>query len=110
MHRDAVGVYISSVAGGETVRAFVPEPLPPNPPLDLGGTRQTSLERATLALGRLDSISLLLPCEDTGMAFPTASKSMKALMTLGIARELTGQRRNRVFVYDGYLNILNENE
>lgn len=44
------------------------------------------------------------------MAFPTASKSMQALMTLGIARELTGQRRNRVFVYDGYLNILNENE
>lgn len=61
MHRDAVGAYISSVAGGETVRAFVPAPLPPNPPLDLGGTRQTLLERATLALGRLDSISLLLP-------------------------------------------------
>lgn len=61
MHRDAVGAYISSVAGGETVRAFVPAPLPPNPPLDVGGTRQTLLERATLALGRLDSISLLLP-------------------------------------------------
>jgi len=61
MHRDAVGTYISSVAGGETVHAFVPAPLPPNPPLDLGGTRQTLLERATLALGRLDSISLLLP-------------------------------------------------
>jgi hypothetical protein len=25
-----------------------------------------------------------------------------------IARELTGQRRNRVFVYDSYLGILNE--
>ncbi len=61
MHRDAVGTYISSVAGNKTVRAFVPAPLPPNPPLDLGGTRQTLLERATLALGRLDSISLLLP-------------------------------------------------
>lgn len=61
MHRDVVGAYISSVAGGETVRAFVPAPLPPNPPLDLGGTRQILLERATLALGRLDSISLLLP-------------------------------------------------
>ena len=23
-------------------------------------------------------------------------------------RELTGQRRNRMFVYDAYLNILNE--
>lgn len=31
-----------------------------------------------------------------------------ALVELGIARELTGQRRNRVFVYDAYLAILNE--
>jgi hypothetical protein len=43
------------------VRAFIPHPLPPEPPLDLSGTRQRLLERATLALGRLDSITLLLP-------------------------------------------------
>lgn len=28
--------------------------------------------------------------------------------TACIARELTGQRRNRVFVYDAYFTILNE--
>lgn len=61
MHRDATGSYISSIAGGETVRAFIPQPLPPVPPLDLSGARQSLLERATIALGRLDSISLLLP-------------------------------------------------
>jgi Fic family protein len=61
MHRDATGHYAASLAGGETVRAFVPDPLPPVPPLDLGGARQASLEKATLALGRLDSIALLLP-------------------------------------------------
>ena len=61
MHRDATGQYAASIAGGETVRAFVPDPLPPVPPLDLGGARQTALEKATLALGRLDSIALLLP-------------------------------------------------
>jgi hypothetical protein len=33
---------------------------------------------------------------------------MLTLVDMGIARELTGQRRNRVFVYDAYLNILNE--
>lgn len=33
---------------------------------------------------------------------------MDALVRLGIARELTGQRRNRVFTYDRYLSILNE--
>jgi len=61
MHRNATGQYAASLAGGETVRAFIPDPLPPVPPLDLGGARQTALEKATLALGRLDSIALLLP-------------------------------------------------
>ena len=61
MRRKATGRYATSAAGSETVRAFVPHPLPPVPPLDLGGERQALLERATLALGRLDSIALLLP-------------------------------------------------
>lgn len=61
MQRNASGTYIQSVAGGETVRAFVPTPLPPQPPLDLTGARQRLLERATLAIGRLDSVSTLLP-------------------------------------------------
>jgi Fic family protein len=46
--------------------------------------------------------------QHAGMTFPTASKAMQRLVKLGIARELTGQRRNRVFVYDAYLGILNE--
>lgn len=61
MHRDATGHYAATLVGGETVRAFIPDPLPPRPPLALGGARQTALEKATLALGRLDSIALLLP-------------------------------------------------
>ncbi len=46
--------------------------------------------------------------QQAGISFPTAAKAMLTLLDLGIARELTGQRRNRVFVYDAYLNILNE--
>lgn len=61
MLRDATGRYVASISGGEAVRAFVPDSLPPVPPLDLGGTRQALLEKAALALGRLDSIALLLP-------------------------------------------------
>lgn len=61
MQRDQTGDYRTSIAGGETVRAFVPHPLPPVPPLDLGGARQRLLERATLAVGRLDSVGTLLP-------------------------------------------------
>ncbi len=61
MRRDATGRHIRSIAGTETVQAFVPEPLPPAPALQLTGARQALLERATLALGRLDSVALLLP-------------------------------------------------
>ena len=33
---------------------------------------------------------------------------MKTLNDLGIARELTGGRRNRIYAYDQYVTILNE--
>jgi hypothetical protein len=59
MRRKSTGHYESGVAGGETVRSFVPNPLPPEPPLDLSNGRQRLLEKATLALGRLDSICTL---------------------------------------------------
>ncbi len=61
MHRDITGRYLSSPAGGEMVNAFVPNPLPPAPPLEINEVRQRLLERATLAVGRLDSVSTLLP-------------------------------------------------
>ena len=61
MQRGITGQYEMSHVGSEQVRAFIPGPLPPDPPPDLTGARQRLLERATLALGRLDSITLLLP-------------------------------------------------
>jgi len=61
MNRGISGRYEVSNVGGEVIRAFIPDPLPPRPPLELTNSRQRLLERATLALGRLDSITLLLP-------------------------------------------------
>ncbi len=61
MRRGPTGRYDVTVAGGERVEAFVPDPLPPVPPLDLLGPAQQLLERAALATGRLDSVSTLLP-------------------------------------------------
>jgi Fic family protein len=55
------GRHESTAVSGETVRAFVPAPLPPDPPLEVTPARRKLLEEATLALGRLDSITLLLP-------------------------------------------------
>ena len=64
MKRGATGRYETSTSGGETVRAFVPAPLPPDPMLDLHGERQRLLERALLACGRLDGVRALLPDPD----------------------------------------------
>jgi Fic family protein len=46
--------------GEETVRAFVPPPLPPDPPVRLGGLQHV-LEQANQALGRLDGLASILP-------------------------------------------------
>lgn len=39
MQRGTTGQWVTSVAGGEPVRAFVPYPLPPDPPLVLDAAR-----------------------------------------------------------------------
>lgn len=41
--------------------------------------------------------------ELSGLSFPTAGKAIETLVQLGIAREITGGRRNRLFAYDTYL-------
>ncbi|WP_245584250.1 Fic family protein [Silanimonas lenta] len=45
-------------------RAFIPAPLPPNPPLDLSGPLREKLSQADYALGRLDGAVLTLPNPD----------------------------------------------
>jgi Fic family protein len=44
----------------------------------------------------------------SGVSFPTASKAIVALEKAGVVREMTGGRRDRVFVYGRYLDVLNE--
>lgn len=44
----------------------------------------------------------------SGLSFPTASKAVQTLARLGVVQERTGQRRNRIFAYTAYLDVLNE--
>jgi len=62
MRRGPTGEWVViSTVGDETVQAFVPRPLPPDPPLRVEGPLRDALDRAHLALGRLDSVTTLLP-------------------------------------------------
>ncbi len=61
MQRGMSGHHEPSIAGGEPCRAFVPAPLPPDPPLVFDAALQERLNAAHLALGRLDGMTLLMP-------------------------------------------------
>ena len=53
-------------------------------------------------------LSLSDAAQHTQLSFRAVSATMRALVDLGIVREITGQRRNRLFAYDEYLSILSE--
>jgi hypothetical protein len=45
--------------------------------------------------------------QTTGLTAATVNKSLAHLADLGMVAELTGRRRNRVFSYTRYVEILN---
>jgi Fic family protein len=61
MKRGKQGEYVSIATAGETARAFVPAPLPPAQSIEWTSALREKFDRAHIALGRLDSVSVLLP-------------------------------------------------
>lgn len=72
------------------------------------GRSVSSALRVLDALCHRPVLSLSEACRRTGLSFPTTAKCMQGLVALGIARELTGKRRSRLYLYDAYLAILQE--
>jgi Fic family protein len=75
--------------------------------LQSGGATQSTLhvfellrQRAVLAI---PSASRTL-----SLSKPTVGKAVAELVKLGIAREITGKRRDRQFVYGQYMDAMNE--
>ncbi len=64
--------------------------------------------RALAALRQRPLTSLKHLATSSGLSFPTASKAVQTLANLGVVQERTGQRRNRIFAYTAYLDVLNE--
>jgi len=55
------GIYRTNSLSPEPFKSFIPHPLPPDPPLNLSGEHYILLDKATLALGRLDGLTWQLP-------------------------------------------------
>lgn len=62
--RRKTGEYVKGSIGDARYMAFVPTPLPPEPPIEYRGPLIAQLERANQALGRFDGITLMLPDPD----------------------------------------------
>lgn len=61
MKGDLQGNYITISSVGEKAQAFIPAPLPPKPAIEWSSELRDKFDQALLALGRLDSVSVLLP-------------------------------------------------
>lgn len=61
MRRKMTGRYVVQTTSSETIQAFVPSHLPPDPPIEWTPSLLAAQQRAALALGRLDGVTALLP-------------------------------------------------
>jgi Fic family protein len=72
------------------------------------GRPAASALRVFEMLQRNPILSIPVLAQQSGLSGPTVAKSLEHLGRIGIVREITGRERHRLFVYDRYLEILNE--
>jgi Fic family protein len=83
------GVYITCSTAGEQFQAFVPAPLPPDPPIQLGEEEYDLMERANRALGRLDGVTALLPDPSLFIYFYVRKEALLSSQIEGTQSSLT---------------------
>jgi len=108
MDRGLSGRYEIAQFEREQVQAFIPSPLSRTPRLTSPVRAAGSVLRVHTAFRERPILFLSDICQHTGLSFPAATNGMALLARLYIVRELTGRQRNRLFVYDRYLQILSE--
>lgn len=95
-----LGRFTETVVGGETVRAFVPPPLPPKPDVDV----LTLLERLSLAdraLGRLDGVTMLLPRQELFLYMYVRKEAVLSSQIEGTQSTLSDLLRFEAAAVDG---------
>ena len=96
MERGTTGRYEGAFVGGDRVEAFIPEPLPPVPPISLDGELARSLEAANNSLGRLDGISEYLPDRDLLVYFYIRKEAVMSSQIEGTQSSLSDILRHEL--------------
>jgi len=84
------GKYITQQAG---YKAFIPTPLPPDPPIAWDEGLQQSLSRADMALGRLAGIATILPNPDLFVAMYVRKEAV-------LSSQIEGTRATLLDIFD----------
>ncbi len=86
MENARAGIYIKQIRG---YRAFIPSPLPPDPPLVMDNEMLVALSSADRALGRLDGATEVLPNPDLFIAMYVRRESVLSSQIEGTQASLT---------------------
>ena len=84
------GKYITQQAG---YKAFIPTPLPPDPPIAWDEELQNLLSKADMALGRLDGIATILPNPDLFVAMYVRKEAV-------LSSQIEGTRATLLDIFD----------
>ncbi|UCG93550.1 MAG: Fic family protein, partial [Candidatus Aerophobus sp.] len=84
------GGYITQPAG---YKAFIPAPLPPEPPIAWDEELQNLLSKADMALGRLDGVAMILPNPDLFVAMYVRKEAV-------LSSQIEGTRATLIDVFD----------
>ena len=85
------GRYITQLTG---YKAFIPVPLPPDPPIAWDEELQNLLSKADMALGRLDGIATILPNPDLFVAMYVRKEAVLSSQIEGTRAQWMESRRS----------------
>ncbi len=102
------GVRETAEEGTRTTRAILKLFEEDRASIETTGRAAPSALRVYRHLQSKPLLSIPKTAKELQLAAPTVATALQHLQRLGIARELTGRPRHRIFVYGRYLDMLNE--
>ena len=107
LHFFLEGVRETAEGGARTTRAILEVFNEDQVRVEKSGRGAASALRVFRHLQSKPLLSIVKSAAELHLAAPTVATALQTLQRLGIARELTGRPRHRLFVYGRYLDILN---